>query len=187
MFFNLTFLSHHLTVSAWYLLMCSMAWSLVPSMVSFVTWQTPSSYVEPKVFIEPVLASSGVIASSPNRSLNGLNPVDLDTTVLWFQTTFINSSSHFPLGWLKIDFIIPFIIIPFALSTNPFDSRCPTDAKCIVVPIWLQKALKVSASNWVPLLMVIAFGTPKRQTMFCQKNFCTMVEVIVAKGFASIH
>jgi hypothetical protein len=35
--------------------------------------------------------------------------------------------------------------------------------------------------------MVIAFGTPKRQTMFCQKNFGTMAEVIVAKGFASIH
>jgi hypothetical protein len=31
---------------------------------------------------------------------------------------------------------------------------------------------------------VIAFGTPKRQTIFCQKNFCTMAEVIVAKGFA---
>jgi hypothetical protein len=35
--------------------------------------------------------------------------------------------------------------------------------------------------------MVIAFGTPKRQTIFCQKNFCIVAEVIVAKGFASIH
>jgi hypothetical protein len=34
---------------------------------------------------------------------------------------------------------------------------------------------------------VIAFGTPKRQTIFCQKNFCTVAEVIVAKDFASIH
>jgi hypothetical protein len=34
---------------------------------------------------------------------------------------------------------------------------------------------------------VIAFGTPKRQIMFCQKNLCTVAEVIVAKGFASIH
>jgi hypothetical protein len=37
------------------------------------------------------------------------------------------------------------------------------------------------------LSTVIAFGTLKRQTIFCQKNFCTMAEVIVAKGFASIH
>jgi hypothetical protein len=55
------------------------------------------------------------------------------------------------------------------------------------VPIQLQKSLNVSASNIVPLSTVIAFGTLKRQTMFCQKNFCTVAEVIVAKGFASIH
>jgi hypothetical protein len=53
-------------------------------MVSFVTWQSPSSSFEAKVLIEPVLASSDVIASSPNRSLNGVNPVDLDTSVSWF-------------------------------------------------------------------------------------------------------
>jgi hypothetical protein len=53
-------------------------------MVSFVVWQSPSSSIEARVLIEPVLASSGVIASSPNRSLNGVNPVDLDIAVLWF-------------------------------------------------------------------------------------------------------
>jgi hypothetical protein len=115
--------------------------------VSFVIWQSPSSSVEARILIEPVLASSGVIASSPNRSLNGVNPVDLDTAVLWFHTTFINSSGHFPLGWLKIDFIIPIVVIPFALSTNPFESGCHTDAKCIFMPIWLQKVLNVSTSN----------------------------------------
>jgi hypothetical protein len=104
-------------------------------MVSFVIWQSPSSSVEAKVLIEPVLASSSVIASSPNRSLNGVNPVDHDTAVLWFHTTFIKSSSHFPLGWLKIDFIIPVVIILFALSTSLFDSECLTDVKCIFVPI----------------------------------------------------
>jgi hypothetical protein len=67
-------------------------------MVSFVILQSSSSSAEARVFIEPVLASSGVIASSPNKSLNGVNPVDLKTTVLWFYTTFINSSSHFPFG-----------------------------------------------------------------------------------------
>jgi hypothetical protein len=37
------------------------------------------------------------------------------------------------------------------------------------------------------LSIVIAFGTLKRQTIFCQKNFWTVTEVIVVKGFASIH
>jgi hypothetical protein len=49
--------------------------------------------------------------------------------VLWLHTTLISSSGHFPLGWLKISFIIPVIIIPFALSTSPFDSGCLNDAK----------------------------------------------------------
>jgi hypothetical protein len=102
----------------------------------FCYFATPSSSVEAKVLIEPLLASSGVIASSPNISLDGVNPVDLETTVLWFHTTFISSSGHFSLGWLKIYFIIPVIMISFDLSTNPFDSGCLTDAKCIFVPIW---------------------------------------------------
>jgi hypothetical protein len=51
-------------------------------MVSFIILQSSSSSAEAKVLIEPVLASSGVIALSPNRSLNGVNPVDLETTVL---------------------------------------------------------------------------------------------------------
>jgi hypothetical protein len=34
---------------------------------------------------------------------------------------------------------------------------------------------------------VIAFDTPKRQTIFCQKNFWTMAKVIVAMGLALIH
>jgi hypothetical protein len=42
------------------------------------------------------LASSGVIASSPNNSLKGVKPVDLDMVVLWLHTTLINSSGHFP-------------------------------------------------------------------------------------------
>jgi hypothetical protein len=64
----------------------------------FVTWQSLSSSVEAKVLIEPVLVSSVVIAWSPNRSLNRVNPVDLDTVVLWLQITFISTCGHFPLG-----------------------------------------------------------------------------------------
>ena len=77
----------------------------------------------------------------------GENPVDIETTVLWFHTTFTNSSGHFPFGRLKIDFIIPIIMIMLALSTSPFDSGCLIDAKCIFVPIWSQKVLNVLASN----------------------------------------
>jgi hypothetical protein len=116
-------------------------------MVSFVILQSSSSSTEAEVLIEPVLASSGVIASSPNKSLNGVNPVDIETIVLWFHTTFTNSSGHFHFGRLKIDFIIPVIMILLAHSTSPFDSGCLTDAKCIFVPIWSQKVLNVSALN----------------------------------------
>jgi hypothetical protein len=67
-------------------------------MVSFFILQSSSSSAEARVLIEHVLASFGVIASSSNKSLNGVNHVALETTVLWFRTTFINSSGHFPFG-----------------------------------------------------------------------------------------
>jgi hypothetical protein len=34
---------------------------------------------------------------------------------------------------------------------------------------------------------MMSFSTPKRQTMFCQKNFWIVAEVIVARGIALIH
>jgi hypothetical protein len=51
-------------------------------MVSFVIWQSASSSIKALVLIYPVLASSGVIALSPNKSLNGVKPVDLETAGL---------------------------------------------------------------------------------------------------------
>jgi hypothetical protein len=105
-------------------------------MESFDTLLMYSSSAEAKVLIDPVLASSSVIASSPNKSLNGVNPVDLETTVLWFYTTFTSSSGHILCGRLKIDSIIPVMMIPFARSTKLLDSGCLTNAKCIFVPIW---------------------------------------------------
>jgi hypothetical protein len=50
--------------------------------LSFVILQASSSSAEARVLIDPVLTSSGVIASSPNKSLNRVNPVYLETTVL---------------------------------------------------------------------------------------------------------
>jgi hypothetical protein len=108
---------------------------MTPCIESFDTLQASSSFAEDRVLIDPVFTSSRVIASSPNKSLNGVKPVDLKTMVLWFHTTFINLSSHLPFGRLKIDLIIPVRMIPFARSTKPLDSECLTDAKCIFVPI----------------------------------------------------
>jgi hypothetical protein len=115
------------------------------------------------------------------------NPVDLETTVLWFQTTFINLSGHFPFGRLKIDFIIRVMMTPLARFTKPLYYGCLTDAKCIFVPIWSQKVLNVSTSNCAPLSTMIAFRTSKWQMMLCQKNFWNVAKVMVARGLASIH
>jgi hypothetical protein len=79
------------------------------------------------------------------------------------------------------------MVIPFARSTKPLDSGCLTDAKCIFVPIWSQKVLNALESNCAPLSTVMAFGTPNRQMIFCQENFWTVADVIVASGLASIH
>jgi hypothetical protein len=50
--------------------------------VSFFVLQASSSSVEARVLIDHVLASFGVIASTPNKSLNEVKPVDLEATVL---------------------------------------------------------------------------------------------------------
>jgi hypothetical protein len=57
----------------------------------------------------------------------------------------------------------------------------------IFVPMLVQKSLKFSKSNYFPLSTVNDLSTPNLHTMFCQKNFLTDSEVIVASGSASIH
>ena len=78
-------------------------------------------------------------------------------------------------------------IILFALSIAPFDSGWYTDAKAILVPMWPQNSLNFSESNCFPLSTVSNLGTLNLQTMFCQKNFLIVSEVMVASGFVSIH
>jgi hypothetical protein len=56
-----------------------------------------------------------------------------------------------------------------------------------LVPMEKQKSLKSWLSNCLPLSNVSSDGTPKRQTMFCQKNFCAVFDVIVETALASIH
>src|SRR6185312_12479766 len=51
----------------------------------------------------------------------------------------------------------------------------------------MVNSLKVAQSNWLPLSTVTSFGTPKRQTMFCQKNFCRAPAVMSLSALASTH
>jgi hypothetical protein len=55
------------------------------------------------------------------------------------------------------------------------------------VPIEKQKSLKSWLSNCLSLSTVSSDGTPNRQTMFCQKNFWAVYDVIVDTALASIH
>jgi hypothetical protein len=62
-----------------------------------------------------------------------------------------------------------------------------TEAKASLVPMEKQKSLKSWLSNCLSLSTVSSDGTPKQQTMFCQKNFWAVFDVIVATALASIH
>lgn len=155
--FNFTFLPRHLVVSTWYLLMCSIAWSWIPSIASIMA----------TVHDDPISASSRYIVLSPQISVNGVKHVDLDTEVLWFHTTLIHLFGHLPFSKLKSDPMIPSNMIPIALLTSPLDYRCLMDAKYIFVPTWLQKDLNSSESNWVLLSSINDFATLKPQTMYC--------------------
>ena len=68
------------------------------------------------------MTSSGSIASSPYKSLNGVKPVVLEAIVLWDHTTFGSSSTHLPLRRLNKVLDIVENITLLALSTTPFDS-----------------------------------------------------------------
>jgi hypothetical protein len=72
---------------------------------------------------DPNLSSSGVMASSPYRTRNGVNPVVLVCEMLCPQTDVINSYAHFPLGISNNTFDTELKIKPFALSTAPLLSR----------------------------------------------------------------
>jgi hypothetical protein len=93
----------------------------------FEIFYLSSSSSEATIHADPILAYSGDIVLFLYRSLKGVNHVDLDTEVLWFHTTLINSSGHFPFGRFKSDLMIPNKIMSFSLSTSPLDSRCLTD------------------------------------------------------------
>jgi hypothetical protein len=78
-------------------------------------------------------------------------------------------------------------ILPLARSTTPLDCGWYTEAKASLVPMERQKSLKSWLSNYLPLSTVSSDGTPNRQTMFCQKNFWAVFDVIVDTALASIQ
>jgi hypothetical protein len=55
------------------------------------------------------------------------------------------------------------------------------------VLIELQNSRKSWLLNCLSLSTVSSDGTPNRYTMFCQKIFCAVLEVIVDTALASIH
>ena len=55
------------------------------------------------------------------------------------------------------------------------------------VPIELQNSQKSWWSIYFPLSTVSSDGTPNRHTMFCEKNFCIVLEDIIDTVLASIH
>jgi hypothetical protein len=101
MFFSFTFRSRHLIFFSQILI--DVFYCLKPGHFYgvFCHFAILFIFCKAKVFIEPLLASSGVIASSPNKSLNGVKHVDLETAVLWFHTTFINSSGPLSSGLIE--------------------------------------------------------------------------------------
>jgi hypothetical protein len=61
------------------------------------------------------------------------------------------------------------------------------EAKAGLVPMERRKSLKSWLSNCLQLSIVSSDGTPNWQTMFCQKNFWAVFDVIVDTALVSIH
>jgi hypothetical protein len=133
MFFNFTFLSHHFFVLASYLLICSMISSLSPSTIALDFFAIVIFSHNNDVCWSSFYFFWGV-CFVPEEKLEGVKSMDRDTEVLWFHTTLINLLGHLPFDNLTKDFIIPNKTIPLALSINPLDFGCLTDAKCIFMP-----------------------------------------------------
>ena len=133
-----TFLSRHQTVSTWYKWRLLTAWHLSSSTRSFVNCSLSRVLVPSfaKVTLGDLWVSSyGRMASSPKRSLKGVNFVALDSEVLCDHMSEVSSSTHFSLGLSCNLLEMPWRIIPFALSTRPLDWGCLTEAKHSFVPI----------------------------------------------------
>jgi hypothetical protein len=131
--------------------------------------------------------SCGVIASEPYIKRKGVNSVAWHSVVFKAHTTSGNWSTHLPFLSSSSLFLMALKILPLARSMTQLDCGLYTEAKTGLVPMEQQNSLKSWMSNCLTLSTVSSDVTPKRQTMFCQKNFWVVFDVIVETAQASIH
>ncbi|KAG8095568.1 hypothetical protein GUJ93_ZPchr0012g18924 [Zizania palustris] len=123
------------------------------------------------------------MASSPNSSLNGGNSCGPSLSCPNGHKILESSSTHSPLANPTILRFRPERIFLLARSMSPLDCGWRTAAKHNLMPSSSQNSLNVSASNWVPLSIVSCLGTSNLHIIFCEKIFCTFLEVIASQGF----
>jgi hypothetical protein len=136
---------------------------------------------------DPCFISCGVMASDPYSRRKGVNPVARHSVVFSAQTTSGSWSAHLPFLSSRSLFLMVVKILLLARSTTPLDCGCYTEAKASLVSMEKQKSLKSWLSNYLPLSNVSSDGTLNQQTMFYQKNFWAVFDVIVDTALASIH
>jgi hypothetical protein len=136
---------------------------------------------------DPCFISCGVMASDPYNRRKGVNPVAQHSVVFRAHTTSGSRSAHLHFLSSRSLFLKAVKILPLARSTTPLDCGRHTEAKTGLVPMEKKKSLKSWLLNCLPLSTVSSDGTPKRQIMFCQKNFCAVFDVMVNTALALIH
>jgi hypothetical protein len=156
-------------------------------MRSFDVGSSTSGTADALVRGDPCFISCGVMASDPYSRRKGVNPVARHSVVFSAQTTLGSWSTHLPFLSSRSLLLMAVKILSLARSTTPLDCGWYTEAKTSLVPMERQKSLKSWLLNYLLLSTVSSGGTPNRQTMFCQKNFWAVFDVIVDTALASIH
>jgi hypothetical protein len=93
-------------------------------------------------------------------------------------------------GWILDPFIFIFYFVRLPLC-NKYSDYCDvylyTLCYYICCLLWRIYEMHSALSLKARVLHVSSDGTPNRHTMFYQKNFCVVLEVIVDTALASIH
>ena len=69
----------------------------------------------------------------------------------------------------------------------PLQGGCDTEAKVNLMPRSSHQDTRSGVLNCGPRSVIIYCGSPKRQIMFCHRNFWTADTVVLTNGTASIH